>query len=180
MHPNAETTFARYPSTPLRTDGETLVRLYLTHATNRPQFDLCELARLLVAIDLRRFDMHTLGAALDGYRLSSSWQPLRAQLESLLEELLDAYGDPTLWEIDLDQLPPFVTGVPAGDPTHPLWPGIPVDEFESDRECRESPVDPVWMGDFDVCCPECGEPDQTLASPSAVSCDACGYRSELP
>lgn len=109
MYTHTRTTFARYPFIPVGTSAEEFLALYLRHATGPPMFRTQDLERHVLAIDLRRFDLDLLEEAFEGRSLSRRLAVVEGQFAAILDDLLDAYGDPTLWQIELDRLPPLLT-----------------------------------------------------------------------
>ena len=109
MYTHTRTTFARHPFIPARTTATEFLALYQRHVVGRPMFRTRDLERHVLAIDLRRFDLCILEEAFAGYRLSPSFATLERQLPEVLDELLVDFGDPTLWEIEVCQLPAPLT-----------------------------------------------------------------------
>ena len=68
-----------------------------------------DLERHVLAIDLRRFDLGILERAFDGLALSPIFATLEGELADVLERLLDDFDDPTLWEIELCEMPAPLT-----------------------------------------------------------------------
>ena len=109
MYTHTRTTFARYPFVPVRTSTDEFLNLCLRHVADRPMFRTQDLERHVLAIDLRRFDLDMLESGFAGHRLSPSFAALEADLAGILSRLLDEFGDPTLWEIEIDELPAPLT-----------------------------------------------------------------------
>ena len=109
MYTHTRTTFARYPFIPVRTTATEFLALYERHVDGRPMFRTQDLERHVLAIDLRRFDLDILQSVFAGLRLSPSFATLEEQLLDVLERLLDEFDDPTLWEIELNELPAPLT-----------------------------------------------------------------------
>ena len=109
MYTHTRTTFAHYPFIPVRTSAAEFLDLYERHVVGRPMFRTQDLERHVLAIDLRRFDLDILELAFAGLRLSPSFARLEGQLADVLERLLDEYEDPTLWEIEVNELPAPLT-----------------------------------------------------------------------
>ena len=109
MYTHTRTTFARYPFVPVRTSAAEFLDLYQRHVAGRPMFRTQDLERHVLAIDLRRFGLGILERAFDGLALSASFATLEDELADILERLLDEFDDPTLWEIELNELPAPLT-----------------------------------------------------------------------
>jgi hypothetical protein len=58
---------------------------------------------------VRRFEVEQIEGTLDCRRLSPSLWELEEQLDELLVELIELYGDPTCWPPRLHHLPPLIT-----------------------------------------------------------------------
>ena len=109
MFDKERTTFARYPYIPTRTSAEQLLSIYLARCEERPRFAVSDLARHVLAIDVRRFDPEAIEDALEGVSFAPTFWELEHQLDELLLDLIDLHGDPTCWTPLLHHLPPLLT-----------------------------------------------------------------------
>ena len=109
MFDKQRTTFARYPYIPTRTSAEQLLSIYLARCEERPRFLVKDLARHVLAIDVRRFDPEAIEDVLEGVTLAPTFWKLERQLDEALSELIYLHGDPTCWGPLLHQMPPLLT-----------------------------------------------------------------------
>lgn len=109
MYDQQRTTFARYPHMPTRTSPQQLRSIYHGLCDGDPWFNVGDLDRHVLGIDVRRFEPAQIENALDGVVLSNSFWELEIQLDDLLVELIDCHGDPTQWPVLLHHLPALVT-----------------------------------------------------------------------
>lgn len=109
MFDKERTTFARYPYVPTPTSAEQLLSIYLARCEEPPRFQLRDLDRHVLAIDVRRFHPEAIEEALEDVEFAPTFWELEYQLDTLLIELIDLHGDPTLLPPLLHQLPALIT-----------------------------------------------------------------------